>query len=263
MLESIRIPLAAVGAIAFVAASGPAFAADYGDDHPRNPYNWEIHDENRPQPPKVDPGPYAGPVPAPDDAIKLFDGSGFDHWHTDGNEPGWKIIEDMDAMQVVPESGDIVTRESFGDVQLHVEFKTYPDSPGSGQSRSNSGVFFGPYEVQVLDTYENKTYPDGMAGSIYGQYPPRVNASRPAGEWQTYDIVYRAPHFNDEGDVEQPARITVFHNNVLVQDSEPLIGRTSHGERTGYNPHGDVNLRLQDHRDDPIHFRNIWLRELD
>lgn len=265
MHQRIRKSVTAVAAglaLAFVAA--PALAGPYyPDDHERNPYNWEIHDGSRPQPPKVDPGPYVGPQPAPSDAIVLFDGSNFDHWTGDGDQVGWRLAEDQDAMQVVPEAGDIWTRERFGDVQFYIEFKTYPDSPGSSQSRSNSGVFFGPYEIQVLDTYDNVTYPDGMAGSIYGQYPPLVNATRPAGEWQSYNIIYRAPRFGDGDEVIEPARVTVIHNNVLVQNNEPLIGRTSHGERTGYNRHGDVHIRLQDHRDDPIHFRNIWIRELD
>lgn len=229
----------------------------------RSPHRWRIHAQNRPQPPQVNPGEYVGPIPAPSDAIVLFDGTNLDAWqHHDGADPRWRVVDG--AMQVVPESGDIRTRETFGDVQLHIEFKTYPDSPGRGQSRSNSGVFFGPYEVQVLDNFENRTYPDGMAGSIYGQYPPLVNASRPAGQWQTFDIVWRRPHFNEDGTVERPARLTVFHNNVLVQDSEELIGPTSHANRQHYVRHDDkLPIRLQDHRDDPIHFRNIWVRELE
>ncbi|MEX2673241.1 MAG: DUF1080 domain-containing protein [Phycisphaeraceae bacterium] len=253
---STRFSLAVLTAFACVLVAAPAFADD------RNPHSWEIHDGERPQPPKVDPGPYTGPLTPPGDAIVLFDGTNFDHWRGNDGDAAWRIIEDEKAMQVVPESGDIQTRESFSDVQLYVEFKTDPDSPGSGQSRSNSGVFFGPYEVQVLDTYDNPTYADGIAGSIYGQYPPLVNASRPAGEWQSFNIIYRAPSFDEDGAIEEPARITVFHNNILVQDSEPLVGPTSHGERTDYFPHGDLHIRLQDHRDDPIHFRNIWVREL-
>lgn len=227
----------------------------------RSPLEWKIHDPDRPQPAVVEPGPAGEPAPAPSDAIVLFDGSGFEEWEAaNGEEPGWKIVEN--AMQIVPGAGDIQTKREFGDVQLHIEFKTDPDSPGSGQSRSNSGVFFGPYEVQVLDSHENKTYADGSAASIYGQYPPLVNASRPAGKWQTYDIVYRAPRFGEEGEVLAPARMTVLHNNVLVQDNEELVGPTSHRVRQPYQPHGDVAIRLQDHRDDPIHFRNIWVREL-
>ncbi len=226
----------------------------------RNPLAHPIHSHDRAQPPVVDPGPPVPPAPVPSDAIVLFDGSGFDHWQShDGEEVPWNLVDG--AMQVVPGTGDILTRERFGDVQLYIEFNLDPDSPGSSQSRSNSGVFFGPYEVQVLDSYENPTYPDGQAASIYGQYPPLVNASRAPGEWQSYNIIYRAPRFQD-GVAVEPARITVFHNNVLVQDGEPLIGPTSHQIRTHYQQHGDVRIRLQDHDDDPILFRNIWLREL-
>ncbi len=256
MRRHICLPLTLALTLTLAAVNG-VFAA--GED--RNPLNHEIHDPDRPQPPVVDPGPAGPPVPAPSDAVVLFDGSGFDDWEAmDGSEAGWELVDGL--MQVVPGAGDIRTKRTFGDIQLHVEFKTYPDSPGSGQSRSNSGVFIGPYEVQVLDSYENETYPDGMNASIYGQYPPLVNASRPPGEWQFYDIVYRAPEFDEDGEVARPARLTVFHNNVLVQDNEELVGPTSHRQRQSYSPHGDVPIRLQDHRDDPIHFRNIWLREL-
>lgn len=227
----------------------------------RWPLNYEIHDENRPQPPVVDPGPAGPPVPAPSDAIVLFDGSSLDEWRGDrGQEAPWKLVDGK--MQVVPGSGDIRTVRTFGDIQLHVEFKTYPDSPGKQQHRSNSGVFIGPYEVQVLDSYNNKTYPDGMVASIYGQYPPLVNAARPPGEWQTFDIIYRAPTFGEGDEVLTPARITVLHNGVLVQDNEELVGPSSHAERQPYFAHGDLPIRLQDHNDDPIHFRNIWVREL-
>ncbi len=241
------------------AAAGPAAGASAYEEN-RNPLAHPIHSMDRPQPPVVDPGPPAPMAPPPSDAIVLFDGSGFDHWQgQDGEEVPWDLVED--AMRIVPGSGDIFTRERFGDVQLYIEFNLYPNSPGSGQQRSNSGVFFGPYEVQVLDSYENPTYPDGQAASIYGQYPPLVNASRPPGEWQSYNIIYRAPSF-EEGIALEPARLTVFHNNILVQDNEPLIGPTSHRSRTHYQQHGDVRIRLQDHDDDPVKFRNIWVREL-
>ncbi len=244
------------GGLIFCATAAFAVADD------RNPFRYQIHDSNRAQPPVVDPGSAGPPVPPPADAIVLFDGSDFEHWRAmDGSEVPWKLVDG--AMQVVPESGDIRTKRTFGDVQLHVEFKTYLDSPGSGQSRSNSGVFLGPYEVQVLDSYENETYPDGMVGALYGQYPPLVNAARPPGEWQTFDIIYRAPVFNDAGVMVRPARFTVFHNNVLVQDNEELIGPTSHAIRQHYHAHGNVPIRLQDHADDLMHFRNIWVRELD
>jgi hypothetical protein len=247
------------GAVLLTAACVVSISAGTAD---RDPLKHKIHDPERPAPPQVDPGPPRPPAPAPSDAIVLFDGSSFDKWqHGNGSAPKWKVVQGN--MQVVPGAGDIETKQKFGDVQLHIEFKTDPNSPKSGQGRSNSGVFFGNYEVQVLDTFENKTYADGMAGSIYGQYPPLVNASRKAGEWQAFDIVYIRPRFDEGGKVARPARITVFHNGVLVQHAEELVGPTSHGRRTPYAPHGEVPIRLQDHNDDPIEFRNIWVRALE
>jgi hypothetical protein len=244
-----------------LAAVACAFTSGLFGAEERSPLSHRIHDPNRPQPPVVDPGPPGPPQPAPSDAIVLFDGSGLDEWRAaNGGEPRWKVVDGN--LQVVPGAGDIRTERTFGDIQLHVEFMTDPDSPRRGQSRSNSGVFIGPYEVQVLDSYENETYPDGMVASIYGQYPPLVNAARPAGQWQSFDIVYRAPRFGKEGQVLRPARITVFHNGVLVQDNEELVGPTSHARRQPYHPHGYVAISLQDHRDDPILFRNIWVRDL-
>jgi len=252
---------AAIWVVALLATS-TSLTAFAGSKDSRDPKNWEIHDKNRPMAPVVEPGPYQGPTPAPSDAIVLFDGSNFDHW----NHSKWKITDDK-AMKVVPKAGDLLTKKHFGDCQLHIEWSADPDSPGSAQHRSNSGVFFmGTYEVQILDTYknENKTYADGQAGSIYGQYPPLVNPGRPAGQWNVYDIVFRRPHFNDKGECTQPARITVFFNGVLVQDNEPLVGPTSHKKRAPYKKHGDKGpLRLQDHKDDPIRFRNVWIRELE
>lgn len=238
------------------ASATPATAVE----EDRDPLSHEIHSQARPQPQVVDPGPAGEPIPAPSDAIVLFDGSGFDLWQRPGGgEVRWKLLGE--AMRVVPGTGDIETKKTFGDVQLHVEFRTDPGSPGTGQNRGNSGVFFGPYEVQVLDSYENPVYPDGQNASIYGQYPPLVNASRPPGEWQTFNIVYRAPKFGNDEAVET-ARLTVFHNNIRVQDNEKLVGPTTHGVRGSYFEHGDVPIRLQDHNDDPIEFRNIWIREL-
>lgn len=241
--------------------AGVALVSGLSAAEDRNPANHRIHDPDRPQPPVVDPGPETAPAPATSDAIVLFDGTDLDEWQApDGSEPRWKVVDG--SVQVVPGAGDIQTKRTFGDVQAHIEYKAYPDSPGSGQSRSNSGIFFGPYEVQLLDSYENETYADGMNASIYGQYPPLVNASRPPGEWQTYDIVFRAPSFEEDGTVREPARITLFHNGVLVQDNEKPVGPTSHGRRTPYGAHGKVPVQLQDHRDDPVHFRNIWVREV-
>jgi 3-keto-disaccharide hydrolase len=166
-------------------------------------------------------------------------------------------------MEVVAGKGAIHTREVFGDCQLHLEFST-PPPKGEGQGRGNSGLFFMDlYEVQVLDSYENDTYPDGQAGAVYGQQPPLVNASRPAGEWQTYDVVFRRPRFDAGGSLASPARVTVFHNGVLVQDGTQPTGPTTWRARPGYAAHADaLPISLQDHGN-PMRFRNIWLRPLD
>ena len=220
---------------------------------------WEVHDMDRPQPAMVTPGAPVS-VPPPSDAIVLFDGSNLDEWIHRTEQPASWIIRDG-YMEVRPSSGAIFTKRSFGDVQLHVEWST-PNS-GEGQDSGNSGVYLmNTYEVQVLNSHENKTYPDGQAASLYGQYPPMVNASRPAGEWQSYDIVFRRPHFDDDGNLTQPARVTVFHNSVLVQDNVVLTGPTGHRSRPPYRAHEDaLPLQLQDHNE-PTRYRNIWVREL-
>jgi hypothetical protein len=166
-------------------------------------------------------------------------------------------------MEVVAGTGDIATARGFGDVQLHIEWATPTPPHGESQERGNSGVFLmGRYEVQVLDSYNNKTYPDGQASALYGQYPPLVNASRPPGEWQSYDIVFRRPRFDAQGKLLKPARVTVFHNGVLVQDDVELTGPTAHQRRPPYEAHPErLPIKLQDHGN-PIRFRNIWLREL-
>jgi hypothetical protein len=249
---------AAILVIAVAALAQQATEKSY-----RNPAGYPPHDRSRPYPVKVEPGEKPGD--APSDAIVLFDGSTLDHFRkADGSAPGWKIAEDK-SLEVVPSAGDLFTKQEFADAQIHLEFKTNPASPGSDQHRSNSGVKIGPYEIQILDTYENKTYPDGMAGAIYGQYPPQVNATRKAGDWQTLDIVYRAPRFADDGSLTKPAAFTVHLNGVLVLDAVASTGPTSvlQGRRQDYKPHGPVSIMLQDHRDDPIWFRNIWARPLD
>jgi hypothetical protein len=165
---------------------------------------------------------------------------------------------------VVKGTGGIETRQSFGDVQLHIEWRTPTPPKGESQGRGNSGVFFGGgrYEVQVLDSYENKTYPDGQAAALYGQFPPLVNASRPPGEWQAYDIAYEAPRFDAAGVVTKRACVTVFHNGVLVQNAREFIGPATNRVRTPYSAHPEaLPISLQDHGD-PLRFRNVWLREL-
>lgn len=215
---------------------------------------WKVHDPDRPLPPVVDPGAGALPVPPPADAIVLFDGKGFDAWA----HAKWKL--DGDAMVVESGAGDLSTRQAFGSCQLHVEW----NSPGGaeGQLSGNSGVFLmDRYEIQVLDSHGAKTYADGMAGAVYGQNPPMVNASRPPGEWQSYDIIFRAPVFDGER-VARKATVTVLHNGVLVQDGFEMWGATAHKRVATYSPHeAKAPLRLQDHGD-RVRYRNIWIREL-
>jgi hypothetical protein len=226
---------------------------------------WRIHDPDRPVPPVIDPGTAStqeSPGRAPSDAVVLFDGKDLSKWaSTDGSAAKWKV--ENGYFEVVPKTGYIHTREAFGDCQLHVEFAEPTPPHGESQERGNSGVFLqGLYEIQVLDSYENKTYADGQAAAVYGQYPPLVNASRPPGEWQTYDIVFRGPRFDAAGKLARPARFTVFHNGVLVQDNVELTGPTADGKRPPYKPTPEkLPLALQDHGN-PVRYRNIWLREL-
>ncbi|MBI5692431.1 MAG: DUF1080 domain-containing protein [Verrucomicrobia bacterium] len=206
----------------------------------------------------------APPSAAPSDAVVLFDGKNLDAWITtkpDGGPAPWKL--EGDAMVCVPKSGNIRTRQAFGDIQLHLEFRTPAVVSGEGQGRGNSGVFFmGIYELQILDSYNNPTYVNGQAGSIYKQYAPLVNASRPPGEWQSYDVVWVAPRFGPDGKVTRPARMTVFHNGVLVQHDAVLKGNTPNRGYPAYKAHADrLPLSLQDHNN-TIAFRNIWVREL-
>ena len=228
--------------------------------------NWLDHDRNRPQPPVVTPGTFSTqeqPGRPPSDAIVLFDGKDMSQWCAmDGRPTKWVVKKD--AMECVPGSRYIRTRECFGDCQLHVEWATPTPPHGEGQGRGNSGVFFGygRYEVQVLDSYKNKTYADGSAASVYGQYPPLVNASRPPGQWQVYDIVWTAPRFDAEGELLSKAHVTVFHNGVLVQNNVELTGPTSWLERAPYQAHPvKLPIAFQDHGN-PVRYRNVWVREL-
>jgi hypothetical protein len=224
----------------------------------------KIHDPNRPLPPVVDPENTSAQAPGtpPSDASVLFDGKDLSKWMGEDGKPAqWKV--ENGYMEVAPGTGKISTKQGFGDCQLHVEFAEPTPPHGESQDRGNSGVFLqGLYEIQVLDSYQNKTYADGQAAAVYGQYPPLVNASRPPGQWQTYDIVFHAPRFDTQGKVLRPARVTVLHNGVLVQDSVALTGPTAHGERPPYKKTPEkLPLSLQDHHY-PVRFRNIWIREL-
>jgi len=226
---------------------------------------WKIHDPNRPLPPVITPGTASTqetPGKPPSDAVVLFDGKDLSKWvDKDGKPAQWKV--ENGYMEVAAKTGNISTRESFGDCQLHVEFAEPTPPHGESQERGNSGVFLmGLFEIQVLDSYENKTYADGQASAVYGQYPPLVNASRPPAQWQTYDIIFHGPRFASDGKLQHPARITVLHNGVLVQDNVEPTGPTAHGERPPYKAGPDkLPLQLQDHGN-PVRYRNIWIREL-
>ena len=199
---------------------------------------------------------------APSDAMVLFDGTDLSKWETNkGESAPWKIEDG--AMVVVPRTGGIRTKQGFGDMQLHIEWRTPAEVKGNGQGRGNSGIFLmGIYEIQVLDSYNNETYPNGQAGSVYKQHIPLVNASKGPGEWQTYDIIFTSPVFNASGGVKSPARVTVLHNGVLVQNNVSLIGPTEYIGVPKYKAHADkLPISLQDHGN-PVAFRNIWVREL-
>jgi len=193
---------------------------------------------------------------APSDAVVLFDGKDLSEWtYADGKPAGWIVADG--AMTV--KGGSIVSKKEFGDMQLHLEFASPSPARGEGQDRGNSGVYLqGIYELQVLDSYENKTYIDGMCGAIYKQYPPLVNASRKPGEWQTYDIIFHAPKFDSTGNVIRKATLTVLHNGILIQD-HISISSTPGGVREKEAPRGPIFLQDHNH---PVKYRNIWVREL-
>lgn len=211
-----------------------------------------------PEPKVVTPGTSQG---APSDAIVLFDGTDFSKWESaQGGEVKWKLGDG--AMTIQKGAGDIRTKQSFGDCQLHIEWRTPTEVAGNSQGRGNSGIFLqSTYELQVLDSYDNRTYSNGQAASIYKQYMPLVNACRPPGEWQTYDIIYEAPVFHEDGTLARPAFMTVLQNGVLVQNHVLIKGDTPYIGLPKYTKHGKLPLKLQDHGN-PVSYRNIWIREL-
>lgn len=225
---------------------------------------WRVHDDNRPRPEVVTPG--KTPADPPSDAIVLFDGSNLDSWEMDkdGSPADW-IVKDG-YMQVPGEGvgGFIRTKKEFTDIQLHIEWATPEEVEGNSQGRGNSGIFFlGDYELQVLDSYDNKSYADGQASAIYGYKPPLVNACRPPGEWQTYDIIFEAPKWDAEGNLLKPAYITVFQNGVVTHSHQKYLGPSGHKKVANYKiVHESGPLKLQNHHN-PDRFRNIWVRELD
>jgi len=229
---------------------------------------WHVHDSARPQPIEVTPGATCSqttPDRPPSDAVVLFDGTNLSKWRTaDGSEPAWIIKEGSAQIPPAetPNGGSIFTRESFGDCQLHIEWAT-PDPPvGDVMNRGNSGIFFqGLYELQVFESYHGGIYADGQAAAIYGQYPPLVNASRPPGRWQVFDVLFTAPRFEGEK-LKAPGYMTVFHNGVAVHNHAAILGPTAHRTLNQYKPHGEqAPLMLQAHGD-PVRVRNIWIRRL-
>lgn len=241
-------------AAACLLATAPVFAQASGD-LARDPTRTEVW---KPVPASVA-TPTGG---APSDAIVLFDGRDVSAWESEqGGRVPWRV--DDGAMTVVPGSKGIRTRQRFCDMQLHVEWRSPSATAGfEGQDRGNSGIFLQElYELQVLDSYNNPTYANGQAGSIYKQAMPLVNASRPPGQWQVYDIIWKAPRFSQGGGLTSPARITVLHNGVLVQDDTVLAGRTEYIGAPSYAPHDCAPISLQEH-DSAVSYRNIWVREL-
>ena len=263
---------ALLGAAAFAALSLPLSAQapqKHGLGYQDTPIipgtKWHVHDGERPQPKVVTPGDPSTQEKAgtaPSDAVVLFDGKDLSKWRDGkgGGEAKWKV----ENGEAIVGGGDIFTKDEFGpDVQLHVEWAAPTPPKGEGQGRGNSGVFlFGRYEMQVLDNYESQTYPDGQATAIYGYMPPLVNACRPPGKWQTYDIIFEGPRFNEDGTVAKKAIATILHNGIVTQNHTELIGETPHKQVGTYHKHGEKGpLKLQDHGN-PVRYRNIWIREL-
>ncbi len=236
-----------VGVLAVLPAT--AFAQDAGPFPPP-----------KTRPPIISPGKTSADPPS--DAIVLFDGKSLSHWRSsDGTPAKWQVRDGY--VEVAAGTGDIMTTEAYGDSQLHIEWATPAVPKGEGQERGNSGVFLmGRYEIQVLDSYNNETYYHGQAGAVYKQYAPLVNASRKPGEWQSYDIIFKAPKFDEQGKVTERARVTVIHNGVLIQNNVEIYGITYHDRPALYIAHPlQEPLRLQDHGN-PVRYRNIWIRRL-
>lgn len=242
-------------------SEGPAaiIYPEYSGTEPTQPKETELY---KPVPPRVTPGYNGSP---PSDAIVLFDGSSLDGWVSakDSTAANWTLNGDG-SMTVKDKAGDIQTKQNFGDIQLHIEWKSPSEVQGQNQSRGNSGVFLaGLYEIQVLDNNDNDTYVNGQVGSIYKQHIPLAMVSNPTGDWNTYDIIYHAPEFNSSGKKIKSGDITVFQNNVLIQDHVEIKGTTPYIGWPKNPPHGKAPLKLQDHSDNSrVSYRNIWVREL-
>ena len=227
---------------AFSLFSVRVMAAEY-----LNGITWET-------PPVVQPGPTNDAAPA--DAVVLFDGKDMSKWK---NAEKWRVADGV----VTTGKGTITSKDTFGDCQVHIEWSAPQPAKGSGQGRGNSGLFLmGIYEIQILDSYKNETYRDGQAGAIYKQTPPMVNAMRPPGQWNTYDVIWTAPRFNDDGSLKSPAYITALHNGVVILSHFELLGDTPYNRPPAYKKHSEKGpLTLQDHGN-PVRFRNIWVREI-
>jgi hypothetical protein len=258
---------------ATLSAQQDKYPTGYGDTPMIPGQRYRVHDDARARPPIVNPGEPGKP---PSDAILLFNGKDLSNWlrwdgplgydYTKGDKPGktgppaWKVV---DGMLEVTSDGHLMSKEKFGDVQLHVEWASPTKVVAASQGRGNSGILLmGTYEIQVLDSYDNVSYADGQAGAVYGQYPPLVNASKGPGEWQAYDIVFEAPRFA-HGKLIKPAFVTVMHNGVLLHHRQEILGPMRHKLVTQYEPHeAEAPLILQMHSN-PVRYRNIWARRLD
>jgi hypothetical protein len=254
-----------IGALPQSGGSQHIFSLGYEDTPILPGGKWRVHDAKRPHPRMIEPGSSSTQERAgqpPSDAVALFDGGNLAQWRSEkGDAAPWKVKAGY--LEVLPKSGDIYSRQEFGDIQLHVEWCAPEPAQSQNEAWGNSGVFlYGVFEVQVWDSYRtDNIYADGQAGAIYGQYPPLANASRKPGEWQAFDILFTVPRFA-AGKLETPAYVTVLHNGVVIHDHTPLLGETGHRVLPPYIDHGPRGpIRLQDHGE-PIRYRNIWVREL-
>jgi len=224
-------------------------------DTPKLPWcEYLVHDPDRPAPKRIDPGPAQPPAPVPSDAIVLFDGGDLSHWR----QNQWKV----ERGEIVAGGGNLVSKEEFGDIQLHIEWMAPADWEGPWDNRGNNGVMLmGLYEIQIFDSYNEKLYPDGQAAAVYAQTPPLVNACRPPGQWQTYDILFTAPRYDGEKLITPP-RITMFHNGVLVHLNQEIYGETGHKVVPRQRRKISAGPLVLAGHNCPVRFRNIWVRKL-
>jgi hypothetical protein len=267
--EFLLISTAAAGGAALANAQQPSARQPNPDlgftDTPMEPgMPWHVHDPDRPHPKQITPA--STPGGAPSDAIVLFDGKDLSKWYHRGRggppvDAGWKV--ENGYFEITRGFGDLLTREKFGDVQLHIEWSSPEEVTSRSQGRGNSGVLvMARYEIQVLDMWDNPTYADGGAGAIYGQWPPLVTPARRPGEWNTYDIVFEAPQFHGD-QLVKPAFFTVFYNGVMVHNRKQSLGPMVYRQVAHYIPQpAEDSLMLQDHNSNPVRYRNIWIRRL-